>query len=122
MKFEIIKTDKKARAGLLSLNGNTVETPTFMPVATRGTIKSTPHEYLNKTSILLANASLHLGVATSLGEYSPGMITSLFMYLPLYIYSILLSSRNQLHFRTILLLSVLGFVIHFILLMWITVF
>ena len=44
MKFEIIKTDKKARAGLLSLNGNTVETPTFMPVATRGTIKSTPHE------------------------------------------------------------------------------
>ena len=61
MKFEIIKTDKKARAGLLSLNGNTVETPTFMPVATRGTIKSTPHEYLNKTSILLANAyHLHL--------------------------------------------------------------
>ena len=29
MKFEIIKTDKKARAGLLSLNGNKVETPTF---------------------------------------------------------------------------------------------
>ena len=51
MKFEIIKTDKKARAGLLSLHENKVETPTFMPVATRGTINSTPHEYLNKTSI-----------------------------------------------------------------------
>ena len=49
------------RDRLLSLNGNKVETPTFMPVATRGTIKSTPHEYLNKTSILLANAyHLHL--------------------------------------------------------------
>ena len=78
--------------------------------------------FLLINSILLANASFHLGVATSLGEYSPGMITSLFMYLPLYIYSILLSSRNQLHFRTILLLSVLGFVIHFIMLMRITVF
>ncbi|MFL2696102.1 MAG: tRNA guanosine(34) transglycosylase Tgt [Candidatus Actinomarina sp.] len=61
MKFEIIKTDKKARAGLITLNENEVETPTFMPVATRGTIKSTPHEYLDKTSILLANAyHLHL--------------------------------------------------------------
>ena len=61
MKFEIIKTDKKARAGLITLNENKVETPTFMPVATRGTIKSTPHEYLDKTSILLANAyHLHL--------------------------------------------------------------
>jgi len=78
--------------------------------------------FLLINSILLANATLHLGIATSLGEYSPGMITSLFMYLPLYIYSILLSSRNQLHFRTILVLSVLGFVIHFILLMRITVF
>ena len=61
MKFQIIKTDKKARAGLITLNENKVETPTFMPVATRGTIKSTPHEYLDKTSILLANAyHLHL--------------------------------------------------------------
>ena len=61
MKFEIIKTDKKARAGLITINENIVETPTFMPVATRGTIKSTPHEYLDKTSILLANAyHLHL--------------------------------------------------------------
>ena len=61
MKFEIIKTDKKARAGLITLNEKEVETPTFMPVATRGTIKSTPHEYLDKTSILLANAyHLHL--------------------------------------------------------------
>ena len=32
-----------------------------MPVATRGAIKSTPHQYLDKTSILLANAyHLHL--------------------------------------------------------------
>ena len=61
MKFQIIKTDQKARAGMITLNNNVVETPTFMPVATRGAIKSTPHEYLDKTSILLANAyHLHL--------------------------------------------------------------
>ena len=61
MKFQIIKTDQKARAGMITLNNNVVETPTFMPVATRGAIKSTPHEYLDRTSILLANAyHLHL--------------------------------------------------------------
>ena len=78
--------------------------------------------FLLINSILLANAAFHLGVATSLCGFSPGMITSLFMYLPLYIYSILLSTKKQVQFRTVLLLSVLGFVLHFILLMRITVF
>ena len=61
MAYKLISNDKNARAGLLSINNIEVQTPTFMPVATRGAIKSTPHQYLEKTSILLANAyHLHL--------------------------------------------------------------
>ena len=56
MAYKLISNDKNARAGLLSINNIEVQTPTFMPVATRGAIKSTPHQYLDKTSILLANA------------------------------------------------------------------
>ena len=61
MAYKLISSDKNARAGTLSINNIEVQTPTFMPVATRGAIKSTPHQYLDKTSILLANAyHLHL--------------------------------------------------------------
>ena len=61
MAYKLISNDKNARAGTLSINNIEVQTPTFMPVATRGAIKSTPHQYLDKTSILLANAyHLHL--------------------------------------------------------------
>ena len=52
MTYKLISNDKNARAGLLSINNIEVQTPTFMPVATRGAIKSTPHQYLDKTSIL----------------------------------------------------------------------
>ena len=43
MAYKLISNDKNARAGLLSINNIEVQTPTFMPVATRGAIKSTPH-------------------------------------------------------------------------------
>jgi len=49
MTYKLISNDKNARAGLLSINNIEVQTPTFMPVATRGAIKSTPHQYLDKT-------------------------------------------------------------------------
>ena len=51
MAYKLISNDKNARAGLLSINNIEVQTPTFMPVATRGAIKSTPHQHLDKTSI-----------------------------------------------------------------------
>ena len=61
MAYKLISNDKNARVGSLSINNIEVQTPTFMPVATRGAIKSTPHHYLDNTSILLANAyHLHL--------------------------------------------------------------
>ena len=54
-KFKIEATDGRARAGVLTVNTKKVLTPTFMPVATKGAVKSTPHELLDKTSVLLAN-------------------------------------------------------------------
>ena len=35
MTYKLISNDKNARAGLLSINNIEVQTPTFMPVATR---------------------------------------------------------------------------------------
>ena len=53
--FSILKNDGRARAGVLNINNKQLMTPTFMPVATRGALKSTPHEMLDKTTVLLAN-------------------------------------------------------------------
>ncbi len=39
MTFKIISKDGRARAGILKINGRKAETPFFMPVATKGTVK-----------------------------------------------------------------------------------
>ena len=59
--INILNTDGKARTSNLNVNGKVIKTPAFMPVATRGTIKSMPHIFLNNTDVLLANTyHLHL--------------------------------------------------------------
>lgn len=67
--FELIHKDKKtgARAGKLSTNHGIVETPAFMPVATKATVKTlTPEElYIMGTQAIISNA-FHLFL-------SPGM-------------------------------------------------
>ncbi|MBI3630089.1 MAG: tRNA-guanine transglycosylase, partial [Candidatus Rokubacteria bacterium] len=40
MKFELLATDGVARRGRLTTAHGVVETPAFMPVGTRGTVKS----------------------------------------------------------------------------------
>lgn len=55
LNFKLLKKDGNARAGVLVINNKEILTPTFMPVATKGALKSTPHELLDKTSVLLAN-------------------------------------------------------------------
>ena len=61
LQFKILKRDGKARASELKVNDKIINTPTFMPVATRGAIKSTPHTFLNNTQVLLSNTyHLHL--------------------------------------------------------------
>ncbi len=59
MKFSVLKTDSRssARCGLLETAHGTIQTPVFMPVGTRASVKSVePHE-LNeqKVQIILAN-------------------------------------------------------------------
>ncbi len=61
LKLKIIKKDGNARATEIIVNNKIIKTPSFMPVATRGAIKSTPHMFLNNTDVLLANTyHLHL--------------------------------------------------------------
>ena len=64
--YELIHTDKKtgARAGLLKTNHGTIETPAFMPVATKATVKTlTPEELCDMgTEVLISNA-FHLFLA-----------------------------------------------------------
>jgi hypothetical protein len=104
----------------------TINAPGWIIVGSLLLFKSKTHSFsklfLLINSILIANAAFHLGVSTSLGDFSPGMITSLFMYLPLFLYAVVLNIEMNTKFRTIFILSVSGFVIHFILLMRITVF
>ena len=53
--LKTIATDGKARVNEVNINGKNFQTPSFMPVATRGSIKSLPLDYLKKTDVLLAN-------------------------------------------------------------------
>ncbi|MEW5807120.1 MAG: tRNA guanosine(34) transglycosylase Tgt [Acidobacteriota bacterium] len=57
MKFELIRTDGKARAGRIITERGVINTPAFMPVGTAGTVKSlTPEELVEAgTEIILAN-------------------------------------------------------------------
>lgn len=59
IKYNLIKTDKfcKARLGTIDTNYGTVETPMFMPVGTRATVKSLSPEEVKEcgSGIILAN-------------------------------------------------------------------
>jgi len=55
LKFKILGEENKSRTGEISINNKIIKTPGFMPVATRGAIKSTPHTFLENTDVLLAN-------------------------------------------------------------------
>lgn len=61
MSFEIIKTDGKARCGVLRTGHGEIKTPVFMPCGTYGTVKAMSPEDLTKagTQILLGN-TFHL--------------------------------------------------------------
>ena len=55
--FELITQDGNARLGKISTNRGIIETPTFMPVGTQGTIKGVYTDDILKTgtSIILGN-------------------------------------------------------------------
>jgi queuine tRNA-ribosyltransferase len=64
--FKLIHTDKntRARAGNLRTNHGIIDTPAFMPVATKGTVKTITPEELHEmgTQVLISNA-FHLLLA-----------------------------------------------------------
>lgn len=67
VQFTIQKTAGKARVGQFTLNGQTIQTPCFMPVGTQATIKALPLEFLSTTYLwtktpirLLLNNTFHL--------------------------------------------------------------
>ncbi|MEK9691256.1 MAG: tRNA-guanine transglycosylase, partial [Pelagibacteraceae bacterium] len=53
--IETIAIDNLARVNKVNINGKEFTTPIFMPVATRGSIKSLPLNYLKNSPIILGN-------------------------------------------------------------------
>ncbi|WP_185868692.1 tRNA guanosine(34) transglycosylase Tgt [Blattabacterium cuenoti] len=62
MKFYLIKKDcfSKARLGLIQTDHGNIQTPTFMPVASKGYVKSTPIQDLYKISDIILGNTYHL--------------------------------------------------------------
>src|SRR5271155_768463 len=61
MKYELLKTDGKARRGRLILNHGVVETPIFMPVGTYGTVKAmSPLELGEINAQIILGNTFHL--------------------------------------------------------------
>lgn len=61
IKYELLKTDGKARLGLLHTNHGTVKTPMFMPVGTQATVKTlSPEEVLDMNSGVILSNTYHL--------------------------------------------------------------
>ena len=61
MKFELIHQDKHtgARAGILYTSHGKVYTPTFMPVATQGTVKALTPEELKKSNVQIILSNIY---------------------------------------------------------------
>lgn len=61
MKFEVRHTEGKARRGLITFARGVVDTPAFMPVGTRGAVKSlTPEEVSGSGAQIILGNTFHL--------------------------------------------------------------
>jgi len=61
VKFELLQTDGQARRGRLTFERGTVETPSFMPVGTYGTVKAmTPEELKDIGAQIILGNTFHL--------------------------------------------------------------
>src|SRR5579859_8007416 len=79
MKFDLVTTDKfsKARAGEITTDHGTIETPIFMPVGTAGTVKTVHQRELKddiKAQIILGNTyHLYLRPGVDILEKAGGL-------------------------------------------------
>ena len=61
LKFELLKSDGKARAGVLETAHGPIETPAFMPVGTQGTVKAIqPRELQDVGAQIILGNTYHL--------------------------------------------------------------
>ena len=78
--------------------------------------------FLFNNALTMANASFHIGISTAQNLFSPGMVSSLFFYIPLFIYAILFNKEIGLGNKPIMAISLYGFVGHYILIWLINIF
>ena len=78
--------------------------------------------FLLTSSLLLSNGMFHIGVASAQTDYSPGLITSLFMYIPLYIKALSLASERAVPMKMQIALTIYGSIAHFLMLWLINIF
>ena len=90
----------------------------LLPFLFRQSTKSFSLMYLFVSGSLLANSMFHLGGSTIQSDYSPGMASALFLFLPFYIKSVLLAAERNITFKLIFALSLYGFIGHFVMI-WI---
>ena len=70
--------------------------------------------FLFVSATLVANAAFHLGVATLQSNYSPGMVTSLLLYIPLHLKGVSLVLERAQSLRIAVALTIYGFIAHFV--------
>ena len=58
--------------------------------------------FLFNNALTMANASFHIGISTAQNIFSPGMVSSLFFYIPLYVYAILLTKKTAFQINQLL--------------------
>ena len=78
--------------------------------------------FLFTSSMLLSNGMFHIGVASAQTDYSPGLMTSLFMYIPLYIKALTITSKIAVSIKMQIALTIYGSIAHFIMLWLINIF
>ena len=78
--------------------------------------------FLFNNALTMANASFHIGISTAQNIFSPGMLSSLFFYIPLFVYAILLNKDIGLSNRPIIAISLYGFIGHYVLIWLINIF
>ena len=77
--------------------------------------------FLFVSATLVANAAFHLGVATLQSSYSPGMVTSLLLYIPLHLKGVSLVLERAQSFRIAVALTIYGFIAHFVVILLVNI-